>query len=502
MPGEIRTLGKHSLIYGTGIIIGKLASFIMLPVYTRYLTPVDYGVLDLLGMMIDIVGMVAGLGFVSGLYKYYAEAPDGETKAEVMSTAFIGAITFALVSGVLGFLAARPLNGLVLGASGAPAYVRLFFVIYVLQALENVPLALLRARNRSVLFVAVNTGRLLSMLSFNVFFVVVLGAGVRGVMISSIISETLVSGFLTIYFLRQIGLRFSRRQFDLLLRFGRPMVLWSLSSFVLVFSDRFFLKHYTGTAAVGIYSLAYQFAFVLSALAFSPFQTVWDPRRFEIAKHPDAQHIYGRVFLYLNIVLGLAGAGIGLFVHDFLRLMAGQAFRSASQVVPLLVAAQIVFTWSDFCNLGIYLRGDSRVLGKVALVTGVATLGLNFLLVPPLGIWGATLATCGAYALRFVLVYRSAQAAFHIRYDWRGVVELYGLLAAAVLIRHAALPLRLVASVPLTLALFATCIALVYTRILEPAERQALVRFCRDGVERVRATFNRSRRVPLPAGDA
>ena len=83
MSGKTKSLGKQSAIYGAGIVLGKLASFIMLPVYTRYLTPADYGVLELLSMTIDVIGMIAGIGIGSAVFKFYADEADEAGKREV-----------------------------------------------------------------------------------------------------------------------------------------------------------------------------------------------------------------------------------------------------------------------------------------------------------------------------------------------------------------------------------------------------------------------------------
>ena len=155
-----------------------------------------------------------------------------------------------------------------------------------------------------MLFVTINVVKLVALLSLNILFVVHLRLGIEGVLASSIITTSVSAFGLTFYLLRRAGIRFSIETFRHMVEFGSPMVLWSVGIFILVFSDRFFLNHYASTSAVGIYSLAYKFAFMLSALAPVPFQTMWDVQRFEIAKQPNAARIYARVFLYMNLVLG------------------------------------------------------------------------------------------------------------------------------------------------------------------------------------------------------
>src|SRR5688500_3812717 len=446
MREHLQRLGKHTLVYTAGIILGKVASFVMLPVYTRYLTPADYGVLELLGMTIDVIGMITGVGIVAGVFKFYSDESDRREKNAVISTAAISVIALAMVTSLLGIAFARQLSTLIFDTEANAVYLRLYFVVYLLQNFEYLPFLLIRAENRSVLFVVVNAGKLIAMLSLNILFVVYYRMGIAGVLTSNIIATSAVAIGLTAYMVRRVGIRFSNQKFVTMARFGSSIVLWSLSSFVLVFSDRFFLNYYTDTATVGIYSLAYKFAFLMSVLAYTPFETIWTSERFEIAKQPDAVAIYARVFLYMNVVLGAVGLVICLFIRDVLYVMSDPAFLPAYKLVPLLVAAQIIFVWAAHWNTGIYISGKTQVLASGAVVLVVTTLLINLLLIPRYGAYGAAWATIAAYAVRFFWIYHFAQRYYRIQYDWLQMVRLYGIFGAAVALSFAYRPASLPAS--------------------------------------------------------
>src|SRR6476469_2204242 len=108
MSKTLQSLGGQTLVYTLGIIIGKVASFIMLPVYTRYLTPADYGILELLSMTIEVIGMITGIGLVTGVFKFYCAEDDRLEKNTIMSTAALGVLALAVLTAVLGFTFAIP----------------------------------------------------------------------------------------------------------------------------------------------------------------------------------------------------------------------------------------------------------------------------------------------------------------------------------------------------------------------------------------------------------
>ena len=486
MSGLLRQLGKHTLVYSAGIIIGKVASFVMLPVYTRYLTPADYGVLELIGMTIDVIGMITSVGIVTGVFKFYSDESDQAGKNAVISTAALSAVGLAMGTAVLGFVFAPLLTRLVFGAEGNPLYLRLYFLIYFIQTFEYLPFLLIRAENRSVLFVTVNFAKLVLTVSLNVLFVVYLRMGILGALISTIIATGITAITLTGYMVRRVGVVFSIARFRQMLRFGAPFVPWSLASFVLVFSDRFFLNYYTSTAEVGIYSLAYKFAFLLSVLAYTPFETVWTAQRFEIAKQPDAREVYARVFLYMNVVLGALALIICLFIRDFLSVMSSEAFLPAYRLVPLLVMAQIIYVWALYWSTGIYISGKTTVMARGSIVLVAITLVLNFLFIPVLGGFGAALATIGAYSARFFWLYYFAQRYYPIPYSWWEIAKLYGVLSAGVGVNFAYRPSTMAASLAWSTAILLIAMYVVYAGVLTQKDR-AGIRAVVDGlISRVR----------------
>src|SRR4029077_20279198 len=96
-----------------------------------------------------------------------------------------------------------------------------------------------------------------------------------------------------------------------LLRFWWPLIFTQLSLFVLTYGDRCFLLAAGGDAAVGLYSLAYSFGFLLVQIGFSPFARVWDSVRFRVAKQQDADRDgpFSQAFIDVNVLLLAFGPG-------------------------------------------------------------------------------------------------------------------------------------------------------------------------------------------------
>jgi O-antigen/teichoic acid export membrane protein len=474
---ELKKLGKHTMIYGAGVIISKLASFIMLPIYTHFLTPADYGVLELLSTTIDVIGTIAGIGIANSVAKFYAEFDDPEDQKKVVSTAAIATLVMALVASLSGWGFSGPLSRMVLGADGRPLYFQVFVLIDLLTTAEAIPLLMLRTLNRSTVFVTLSVAKLLAMLSLNIFFVVHLRLGVIGVLYSNLIASTVSGLTLSGLLFHHAGFRFDWGKFRTMAVYSFPVMLVYIGNAVLVFSDRYFIGHYFGNGEVGIYSLAYKFAFMLSAFAFTPFQMVWGPQRFQIARKPNAGEVFSRVFVYLNLVLGGVAMVIAVLVRDVISVMADPAFITAHRIVAVLLAAQILYNWSMFANFGLLAKDKTKHFLYASMIAVGATLVFNFLLIPRFGIYGATAATFLAYGVRFLSVNVFSQRQYHVHYQWSVIARMYLVFGGAVAVRavlpHAALPASLATSAILILA----AISLVYRFVLTPDEKAAVRAF-------------------------
>lgn len=425
---------KHSSVYASGIIIGKLIGFIMIPVYTRYLVPSDYGTLELLSLTIDFISIIIGAGVANAMFRYYYKYNDIKNKKEVISTGFILIATIFIISSIPLFLISPALSQLIFNSFEYTYYLRLMFIIMVFTAGFEIPMAYLRIQQRSVAFVSINLVRLLMMLSLNIYFLVVLGYGLVGVLYSSIITTVITTTYLSITTLKDIGLRFSLPKAKEIVAYGFPIIFGLLSAFVIRFSDRFFLQYFHGLEEVGIYSLGYKFGFILTMLVITPFDSIWAAQKFEIANQDNAQRIFSRFFTLFNVVLLTMGGLICVLIQEVVMVLSASSYWEAYKVVPLIVLSNIFFGWFVFTNIGIHIRYKTKYFAYVGLLIIALDLLLNYMLVPIIGMYGAALSVALVFFIRFILIYAISNRLYHISYEWIKILLYFIAIAVAVLI--------------------------------------------------------------------
>ena len=156
---SIRHIGRHSFIYGAGVLLSRAIAFVMLPVYTRVMTPTDFGALQLIETTLKVISIIAGSRLAAGVFHYYHKAATTEDKRAVLSTALVVLVSsYAMASGAT-FLLAPRIAALVFGVGDGASvdYIRIAAGSLFLYSFLVVPLSFLQLRERSTLFVGRGT---------------------------------------------------------------------------------------------------------------------------------------------------------------------------------------------------------------------------------------------------------------------------------------------------------------------------------------------------------
>jgi len=433
-PFQMGRIGRHTLVYAIGILLAKAVSFVMLPIYTRFLSPSDYGVMELIEMTLDVVAILAGARVAIGIFRYYHKASTDAERDAVISTALMVLAASYTLIGFLTFLAADLLSELVFQTPQQAPLIRLAAGSLACSSLTIAPLTYIRVRERSTFFVLTQLAQVILQVGLNLLLLVHFELGIRAVFISGFVTKLAVGLALAGYLVSQVGLRFSRSSTRDLLRYGIPLIGMELASFIATFGDRYFLKAAADVATVGIYALAYQFGFLVAAIGYLPFELIWEPVRFSVAKRPDRHELYARAFLYLNLMLVTTALAITLFVDDVLRVMTTPAFHPAARYVPVIVIAYVLQGWVGLQDVGIHIRERTELIALANWASAITALIGYALFIPRYLAMGAAVVTVAAFAVRYLGCYWISQRLWRVEYRWGPVLRLVGVAVAVAVI--------------------------------------------------------------------
>ena len=421
--GVSRLLG-HASIYALGNISRQLVGFLMLPVYTRYLTPADYGVIGLMLFAISLIELGFGARLGLAIPKYYFDNQDKDYKAKVVSTALIITGCVSTVTTIAIVMLREPISLGVFGTSQFGTIVGLFAVQILTQAMENYALVYLRLQQRPWFYISVSFAKLVVQLSLNIWLVVFLEMGVLGVAYSAMLSSSIFALLLLAYTLRHVGWGFDSALARKMVIFCWPLWLAGFAGLYVGSANRYFLRIFSSLDDVGLFELAAKFGIILSVLIWEPFATYWEVERFKYYQQGNAEPVFQKVFLFISTLLVLAALGIAIFSGPVIRLMADQAFHRAAVAVPFLAFASVFRSLVAFTNFSFLVTENTRWISRNNYMTAIVITIFYLALIPVAGHVGAALAAMFASAVQFLIVHRAARRFYDMHISLKPLMKM------------------------------------------------------------------------------
>jgi O-antigen/teichoic acid export membrane protein len=483
---SLRHVSRHWLVYGLGSVANRVVGFLLLPLYTRYLTPEDYGIKAMVVAGVDMVGIFLSFGLRTAMIRFATDTDGGGVRREAVST------TLALFVGILGsgiaiaVWQAEALAALIFGNAAYASFLRLGLVTLFFINVFDACMAHLQLRHRSAAYSAVSLSTVAVGVSLNVLFVVGAGLGVRGLLYGELITYAAFCAGLLLYTLREVGTTFSPALARRILRYGAPLLFTPLVWTLINQADRLFLTRHVSLGEVGIYSMAIQFATVLYIAVIQPFANFWEPAQYQIMRDPDAEQVIDRIFhLVMSILIVAAFAG-ALVVDDVIRIMTAPPFWASANLVPVFMLAHVTLALCLFIDTGLFVRNWTGYVAAVAAATACINIAANAVLVPIAGTAGAAGARLLTAVGMVALSWLAARRAWRVPLDVRPLLKAAA-VAGALFGVSTYIPAD---SLPLALLLKALLVAALVAFVLRPSDwararaiaRDAQLRWASKGV--------------------
>jgi O-antigen/teichoic acid export membrane protein len=404
--------------------------FVLLPVYTRYLSPAEYGIVALTVTCTVVLGMIFPLGLRGAISRTYYQSGTVEERKERVGTLWIAMILFAVASALLLDRAGPSLAAAVLPEVPFHPFLRLAVWTALLGVLGLTPLVLLQAQERARAYVLLTLWTALTTTAVTVSLVV-RGGGARGYLQGALIGAALAAIPYLALTIGQIRPVFRLRILMPALAFSLPLVPHALAGWALEMSDRAILTRFLPLHDVGVYSLGYQLGAAMG-LVTTAFNAAWVPFLFGTLKNEgDAAYPkLARLVTYYAVALCFIALGWSLLVEHAIRLIAGPEFREAYRITPWVVGGYVLAGLYLVPTNLLFWRQRTRVIPLVTIAAGAVNVGLNLWLVPRHGAIAAAWSTLAAYAVLLILTWRSAERLHSFPYEYRRL----GLMAGVALV--------------------------------------------------------------------
>jgi len=428
VSGYLRRLATTGAAYTAASILSKVIAVALLPLYTRYLTPGDYGAAEVMFAAVVSASIVVRFGLIEAVLRFYYK--DDEQPREVVKSSFAGLFWLSTIAMAIAMPFAGPISELLLVRPAADLARISIAGLWVLTMSEFL-LTLFRLEERARAFFTTTIVNVLATIALTIALVVGADEGARGLLVGSYAAGAVTVLVLIALQWRKLSLRFDRALLRRLFRFGMPTMPAEVSLYALNFVDRIIIVRTLGVAEAGLYSLAVKFAQAVNVLVRG-FQLAWPPLAYSIRDDGEARRAYAVVVTLFVAACAFVVTGMWLFSRWIVRLLAAPDFFDSFEAVGLISTAVTLYALYLVLVVILGRTGRTEFNLPATLAALVANVVLNLILVPPLGIVGAGLALVASYVVVLALMYVFTQRLFPVAYEWGRLAKI--VLASAVLV--------------------------------------------------------------------
>jgi O-antigen/teichoic acid export membrane protein len=488
--GYLKRLVTTGAAYQFGDILAKGLALLTLPLYTHHLDTKAYGAAESLLTAVILASILLRVGIGEAFIRFYFDDDEQERRERIARTATAAVAWTTTVASLIAVALAGPLSKLLLSFRDPLLFDCAVLGLWAFTNLE-MAYAQLRVDERARTYVYASGANVAMTVAFTTALVVFAGQGARGLLLGNFAASALVVLGLWWVLRKRFSLLVSPADLRAMLRFGLPTVPADASVYALQVADRFYLFRSYSQGAAGQYAIAIKLATVVF-VAVRGFQYAWPPLAYSIESDEEASRLYSLVTTYYALATGVVVCGVALLGRWLVRLLAAHEYYGAYRALPWLALG-----WALY---GLYLvfvaiAGRARVTSRnfPAAAAGLAVnIALLILLVPSggagLGIAGAGIALCGAYAAMLVVMYLLTRSLFRVGFEWRRLAQLTGILAGVAVAGDLLLPSSgLVGLVARGAWLALVPAALLLTRFFAPHELTGARTLLADGRRRVGA---------------
>jgi len=430
MLNKLKDTAKHTFIYSLGNLSTKIIGLLLLPLYTAKLTLLDYGRFTILETTSMFLTMVLGLRIVSSIMRGRAETEDRNEQGKILFNTYVVLLISAVAINLI-FSPLRPWFSKVFFSS--IEYSHFFTVIFIIIGLEmvnQVPMNLFRFRGKPIIYSSYFAAKLTIVLGLNIYFLVYAEIGVIGIFYSQLIANVIQMLCTIPILMKNFNYKFDTNLNKEMLGYSVPLIFSAISVQLLAIGDRYLIKYFLDYSQVGIYSLGYKISGVLNVFVVQAFALGFLPIAYKMQDSPEATRFFQKVFKYFSMILVFGALGLSLFSREILLIFARKPeFYIAYKIVPLITLAFIFKGIQYMFILGFHYVKKTKYVAYIVTVALFVNIGLNFVLIPRFGIWGAALTTVISSLLISVISYFVSQKFYPVKYEIgkMGIVLLVGI---------------------------------------------------------------------------
>lgn len=393
MKNKYKKLSLNVILFSISSFGQKILAFLLVPLYTSYLSLSQYGTIDLITTTINLIIPVLTLNISEAVMRFTIDDKENDDFLSYGLLVIIKGICFLTV--LLFVISYMPF---------AQKYAKFFpivGIIFVLNAIYSLMQNYLRATDNILLMVISSLVNSAVMMGLDIILIAKMNYGIKGYYIAMIV------GFIVAIFIMEIGCSFHKHVRIAVfkknkyiknecLKYSIPTIFTALAWWINSSLDRYFVTGMCGVAANGIYSIAYKIPTILGVFQ-SIFTQAWTLSAITEFDPNDSDGFFGKTYELFNFGMIFGTSVIMLFNNFLASILYAKEFYVAWKYVPLLLVSSLFSAMSGYIGGVFSAAKDTKTCAYSTVFSAIVNIILNAILIPYWGVYGAAVATAISY---------------------------------------------------------------------------------------------------------
>lgn len=405
-----KKLAKNTLIYGIGNIGSKILAYIMVLVYSHYISSEDLGYYDLILTTLSMFAPIISAQIQDAVYRYIIENKVNNKKIISSAISFLFLTTFFSEIAFLIFSAIFKLK------------YKLWISLYIFSlTFYSLFQEILRGLKKNKIYAAIGIINSILMLVIEMICLIGFNLGVISLLAGNVISM-LICIIIVVFTQNELNevfkFNFDTNILKQLLKYSLPLVPNTICWWIVNSSDRYIILLFLGTSANGIYAISNKFPTILTTIT-SIFHLAWQETALSEYNTDKRDILFSSIFKkYFKLLFSMCLCAIPL-TQIVIELFVGPSYKTAWLYSGFLFLGASFSALSNFLGLGYQISKETNRSILTTIIAAVINLIVNVLFINYIGLFAASFSTFFAYLFLFIIRLKHTKRYFNLKIEWQ-----------------------------------------------------------------------------------
>jgi O-antigen/teichoic acid export membrane protein len=407
---SLASIARHGAIYSIAPVLQRVIALLLVRFYTEELNTAQWGVTQITDTLILALTQLAGVNLFSGMVRFYFDHEEQRDRDAVISSATLSLMALSWSLAALGLLLREPLTAflfdtgdVLLAGDDLGLCLVVSLLVIPFSMTSEAGFRYLQIHQRSAQLTLLRVTKVTLEILLKIWMILILKLGVIGFLLPILIGEALTSTLLTGCVLWRVRLRMAWPILRPMVVYTAPLVVVGFCQMGLHSLNRLLIRHLApedlAMSWAGIYGLGHYVGFLVQLVVVGSFMQIWQPHVFGVKDPAEQGRQVARVSTYAFLFIAAVSLGLMAFAREAVNVLAGQEkYYPAYHIVPWVAAGYVCNALNGLSQVPLFVAKRTRPMVWINAVALAVNLGLNWVLIPRLGLLGAAVATLCTFA--------------------------------------------------------------------------------------------------------